>query len=161
MDIIMNSKGTISMNVMIAHRDGEAIDAECTPNDAFFIHPSDGVLTHSNHFLSSRLRGKDVGKALLPDTVIRSERAAKIFRNKKGALNFNATIDVLRDHFSYPNSICRHRDDRLSRFEQWETLSSLVINLSDAEMLFTVGPPCLTEYQRLILNRENRNPNLL
>ena len=81
MKIIMIFEQSNSANVVIAHRDGEAIDVECMPNDTFFLYPEQGILTHTNHFQSLRFKEKDTGKGLLPDTVIRSHRAYRLFPN--------------------------------------------------------------------------------
>jgi hypothetical protein len=48
------------------------------------------------------------------------------------------------DHFGYPNSICRRRDEHFHSKEQWETLTSMVIDLTVGEMLYTNGSPCFT-----------------
>jgi len=126
--LLMTFEGPNSVNMVIAHHSGEVIDAECTPRDAFFLYPKDGILVHTNHFQSPNFRVKDTGKATLPDTVIRSQRAFWLFRKEKN-LRCDTIQNVLRDHFGYPDSICRHRDERLSPYEQWETLTSMIIVL--------------------------------
>ena len=152
MKAIMSSEGTISMNILLAHREGEAINVECTPQDQFFLYPNCGILTHSNHFLSPSLRVRDTGKGLLPDTVIRSERAFRLLRNRIGNLHFDTITDVMKDHFAYPGSICRHKDKRLAQHEQWETLSSLIINLNEGKMIYTAGPPCSSKYESVLID---------
>lgn len=141
-----------SANLVIAHRDGEAIDAECTPKDVFFIHPEHGILTHTNHFQSFSFRSKDTGKGLLPDTVIRGHRAARLFQERRGDLEFDTIKDILTDHFGHPGSICRHRDERLHPYEQWETLTSMIIDLTEARMLYTAGPPCSYPYETVAMD---------
>ena len=42
MKILLSFSGPNSGNLIIAHRDGEAMDVECTPDDAFFLYPSNG-----------------------------------------------------------------------------------------------------------------------
>ncbi len=150
--MLMTFEGPNSANMVIAHRDGEAIDVECTPNDNFFLYPEKGILTHTNHFQSLNLRCKDTGKSMLPDTVIRNQRAFRLFDDSRGALDFDSIKEVLMDHFGKPNSICRHRDERLNPNEQWETLTSMVINLTEGKMLYTDGPPCLNAYENIVLD---------
>ena len=145
----MTFEGPNSANIILAHRDGEAIDAECAPADTFFLHPVGGILTHTNHFLSPSFRIKDSGKSLLPDTVIRNHRASRLFREKCGELELETIKGVLKDHFGFPDSICRHRDPRLDPREQWETLTSLIVDLSTGELHYTTGPPCLHPYEIL------------
>jgi isopenicillin-N N-acyltransferase-like protein len=69
---MMTFEGQNSVGLVIAHRDGQAIDLEMTSDDVFCIYPEDGILTHVNHFQSLKQRIKDTGLALLPDTVIRN-----------------------------------------------------------------------------------------
>lgn len=144
--ILMSFEGPNSINILIAHRDGEAIDVECTPDDEYFIHPKSGILTHSNHFLSPYFRIKDTGKVLLPDTVIRNDRAFRLLMARRANLKFDTIKEVLMDHFGFPNSICRHPDERLNPYEQWESLSSIIINLSEGKMFYTFGQPCSNPY---------------
>jgi len=117
--------------------------------DVFFIHPEHGILTHTNHFQSLGFRSKDTGKGLLPDTVIRGHRAARLFQERRGDLEFDTIKDILTDHFGHPGSICRHRDERLHPYEQWETLTSMIIDLTEARMLYTAGPPCSYPYDTI------------
>lgn len=151
--MLMTFEGPNSVNMVIAHRDGEVIDVECTPDDVFFLYPKSGILTHANHFQSPSLRVKDTGKGALPDTVIRSHRAFRLFQEKRGKLEWDTIKDVLKDHFGYPNSICRHRDERLNPYEQWETLTSMIIDLTEGKMLYTSGPPCSHSYESVVMAR--------
>jgi isopenicillin-N N-acyltransferase-like protein len=83
--------------------------------------------------------------------VIRSHRAARLFQERRGDLEFNTIKDILTDHFGYPGSICRHRDEHLHRYEQWETLTSMIIDLTEAKMLYTAGPPCSHPYETVAM----------
>ena len=150
--VLMNFEGPNSVNMIIAHREGEVIDVECMPDDTSFLHPEQGILTHTNHFLSLAFRGRDLGKRLVPDTEIRNYRAFKFFQSKRGGLEYNTIMDVLKDHFGYPNSICRHRDERLHPNEHWETLTSMIINLTERKMFYTNGTPCSNEYETIVMD---------
>ncbi len=149
--ILMTFEGPNSINIIMAHRDGEAIDVECTPDDNLFLYPERGILTHSNHFLSPHLRVKDTGKIVIPDSVVRSHRARRLFEEKRGNLNGNAVQGVLKDHFGHPHSICRHADESLPSYERWESLTSMIMNLTQGEMHYTAGPPCSNPYEILRL----------
>ena len=142
-------EGPNSVNMVIAHRDGEAIDVECTPDDNLFLSPQNGILTHTNHFQSPNLRCKDTGKSLLPDTLIRNQRVNRLFQNRRGTLEAESIKGIMKDHFGHPNSICRHRDPRLTPNEQWETLTSMIMDLSEGTLRYTDGPPCSHAYERI------------
>lgn len=155
MRLLMTFEGPNSVNMVIAHHNGEVIDAECSPTDVFFLYPEDGIVVHTNHFQSPNLRVKDTGKATLPDTVIRSQRAFRLFKEEKN-LGRDSIKNILRDHFGYPDSVCRHRDERLSPYEQWETLTSMIIDLTERKMLYTSGPSCSNSYQLIAMDQGNK-----
>jgi isopenicillin-N N-acyltransferase-like protein len=149
---MMTYEGPNSVNLLIAHREGEAIDLEMTPDDVFCIYPENGILTHTNHFQSLRLRMKDTGQALLPDTVIRNNRLLRLLKDRAGALGVDSINDLLQDHFGWPNSICRHSDERLGPHDQWETLTSFVIDLTAGTIHYTNGPPCSNSVETVALD---------
>jgi len=151
--VLTSFDGPNSANMVIAHRDEEAVNAECMPDDTLFLFPDDGVLTHSNHFLSPNFRVKDLGKCLVPDSLIRSHRAWRLLHSKKGILNVNSIRKVMSDHFGRPASICRHRDESVHSYEQWETLTSFIIDLTEGKMVYTSGPPCSYAYSTIAMGK--------
>jgi len=153
--MLLTFVGPNSMNMVIAHREGEAIDAENTPNDVLFLYPEGGILTHANHFQSPNLRVRDTGKSTLPDTIFRSNRAFRLFDERKGRLGWDTIKEVLTDHFGHPNSICRHRDERYELIDQWETLCSTIMDLSEGKMLYTEGPPCSNPYKTIAMDDQS------
>jgi isopenicillin-N N-acyltransferase like protein len=153
-NILTNFAGPNSANILLAHGDGEIIDVECMPDDNFFVYPDHGIITHANHFLSPIYPVKDVCKKIFPDSLIRQERALRLFKNCNGDIKIQDTQDVLKDHFGYPDSLCRHPDDSLNPYEQWETITSIIIDLSDRKMLYTAGNPCMQPYKEITLNKK-------
>jgi isopenicillin-N N-acyltransferase like protein len=150
--ILTDFEGPNSGNLVIAHRDGEAINVECAPSDEFFLYPENNVLVHTNHFLSPNLKVKDTGKNRVPDSILRNFRASRILRGKSGAIEVDTLKGVLSDHFGYPHSICRHRIESLNPNEQSETNTSIIIDLTAGEMLYTEGPPCCHDYNLITMD---------
>ena len=144
--MLMTHVGPNSMNMVVGHRDGEIIDVENLPNDLLFVHPHEGILTHANHFESPMLRMRDTGKSTLPDTVFRGRRLRRLLEARRGHLGVDAIRDVLSDHFSYPDSICRHPDEQYPKVDQWQTLTSLIIDLTESTLRYTDGPACTGPY---------------
>jgi isopenicillin-N N-acyltransferase-like protein len=145
--VLTNFEGPNSISMMIAHRDGEVLNVECAPGDTFFLFPEGGVLTHSNHYLSPRLSVKDTGINSVPDTVIRSQRSYRLFQGKKGSLDVGSITSVMSDHFGYPHSICRHRAAEVHPYEQFESLSSIIMDLTAGKMHYSYGPPCSNKHE--------------
>jgi len=148
---VLKAKVTVSFNFLIAHRDGEAIDLEVSPVDVGFLHPDGGILTHSNHFiaLSNREDLLDVFKPCAPDTLFRAHRARQLLEQDRGDIDVGSFQRVFSDHFSYPNSICRHADTRDEEPRQLATLSSAIMDLGARAFYITEGAPCQHEYYKL------------
>jgi len=148
---VLKAKVTVSFNFLIAHRDGEAIDLEVSPLDVGFLHPDGGILTHSNHFivLTNRPDMIDVFKATAPDTLFRAHRARHLIELERGKIDVGSFQRVFRDHFSYPNSICRHVDSREEESRHLATLSSAIMDLTARTFHLTEGAPCQNEYYRV------------
>jgi isopenicillin-N N-acyltransferase-like protein len=149
--IHVDNPGPNSGNMMMAHKDGEALDAECHPEGVNFLYPDCGVLTHANHFESIRFHDVDEGRAVLVDTLYRSQRLHRLLLQQPPPLTTEKIRKCLKDHFGYPNALCRHRDPRLRESDQWETLTSMIIDLKKLSMWYSGGPPCKNEYQLLSL----------
>lgn len=148
---VLCTKTAVSANLLIAHRDGEAIDLEVTPDDVGFLQAEDGILTHSNNFLAFTNREDliDTLKPDIPDSLFRYSRSRRLLATDRGHINVGSFQRVLSDHFSYPNSICRHVDSRDEEPKQLATLSSVVMDLEERALYMTEGPPCQNEYHRL------------
>ncbi|MFC2006126.1 C45 family autoproteolytic acyltransferase/hydrolase [Chloroflexota bacterium] len=148
---VFGTRSSVSGNVLIAHRDGEAIDLEITPEDVGSLYPEGGIITHSNHFLvfANREDLRDVFKPVIPDTIFRFQRARQLLELDKGHIDVNSFQRVFKDHFSYPNSICRHVDARDERLSQAATLSSIVLDLEERAFYMTQGSPCQNGYYKL------------
>ncbi|WP_455278607.1 C45 family autoproteolytic acyltransferase/hydolase [[Eubacterium] cellulosolvens] len=143
---VAKAKRAASINYMIAHAGGEAVDLEVTPEDIEILHPENGILTHSNNFISLNTNVKDLGKTVFSDSPIRWNRIRRLLMKKK-KLNVSAIRNVASDHFDYPNSICRHPDPRLHPDDQFETITSVIMNLKQGRMYMTEGTPCKVPYK--------------
>ena len=144
---VMTHVGPNSMNMVIGHQGGEIIDVENLPNDLLFVYPQDGILTHANHFESPMLRVRDTGKSTLPDTIYRSRRLRRLLEARRGRLNVETIREALCDHFSYPDSICRHPDEQHEQIDQWMTLASIILDLTEMTLRYTDGPACTGPYR--------------
>jgi isopenicillin-N N-acyltransferase like protein len=147
LQMLMTYVGPNSMNMVIGHKGGEIVDVENLPNDLLFAYPQDGILTHANHFESPMLRVRDTGKGTLADTIFRSRRLRRLLESRRGTLNVETIREALCDHFSYPDSICRHPDEQCAKVDQWQTLASIVLDLTEMTLRYTEGPACSGPYR--------------
>jgi isopenicillin-N N-acyltransferase-like protein len=143
-----------SANYLIAHRDGEAINAEAAPGDyarVYTAFPEGGIYSHTNHFICPGFDLKDVGLWDGPGSLFRQHRAQKFLERLRGTCDVGALQEILADHFNYPNAICAHPDPDLARVEQYATVFSIVMDLSAGIMWLASGNPCDAEYQEVTL----------
>lgn len=142
-----------SANYLIAHRDGVAIDVEAAPGDfsrLFFVYPGedDGVVLHTNHFLSERFDGKDVSVWAMPDSPVRLQRLrAGVSASPDASLaSFRS---LLSDHANHPSGVCCHPDTRFDALDQGATVSSVLMDLDASRMWVSDGNPCEHPYREL------------
>ncbi|WP_433612351.1 C45 family autoproteolytic acyltransferase/hydrolase [Dactylosporangium sp. CA-139114] len=126
---------------------GEAIDVEVAPGDVGFVHPSDGVITHANHF-ESALSAVDTLKYIGSSSFFRSARARRLLGD--GLIGEDRIKAVLRDHGGFPQSICRHDEPDAAAADRTESLFALVLDLDERRMSIAHGPTCAgVEYRHI------------
>jgi isopenicillin-N N-acyltransferase-like protein len=138
--------GPNSGNVLIACRDGRAVDAELNPQSMSVIHPDKGILVHSNHFQRPPKGEKDVGCTALPDTFARTKQLYWHLSHCRANSDAEAIEIGLRDHAGFPDSICRHQNTSIPPENHWETLLSFYFDINAQELKLTIGPPCHSSY---------------
>ena len=149
---ISGTKRVAAMNFLIGHAEGEAIDIEAGPDREAYLYPTDGILTHSNHFCKLDIES-DVAR-LWPNTMYRNVRMARLLRQHQ-PLDIDGVKALISDHFSYPHSICAHIDNNEPESLRLETRTSILISLNSRTMYVTDGPPCTNDYQRFALAGAN------
>lgn len=143
--VIIGSDSPCSGNVLLGHPAGEMIDIESTPDEAYYLYPEDGILTHANHFESGSGRGSF--EQIATHSLCRSPRMRRLLEREAGDVDAATLKSVLRDHFDEPSSICSHVDPDLPDHEIGHTNASVIMDLENRRMLLTEGPPCETEYE--------------
>src|SRR2546426_4313450 len=139
---VIRTERSLSGNLMISHEDGEVIDLEVTPDNVGVMYPERGVLTHTNHFIELRHQVKDLLRASIPDSLIRSNRAQKLLSRRRGKITVGDFKAVFTDHFSYPNSLCRHPNPKVPLDKGFTTISSMIYDLNARTLHYSVHNPC-------------------
>jgi len=141
-----------SATFILTHRDGLALGVELTPDDFDVILPNQGIITHTNHILSSRLKIKDNNR-LTGSTFVRLCSINELIYHQP-KINLSFLKQLLQDHRGYPNSICVHSDDTQPKMKQIATNQAIIMNLSDQIIYYTYGNPCENEFEIIDLNKE-------
>lgn len=139
-----------SANYMVADAQGDLYDIETTPGryDGFYIgYPkSTGILGHTNHFVSRAMGCTDLSLSVLPDSVLRLSRCAGLGDSRPWDGQLSGIEETLRDHGNYPNSICRHEDQRSAPMDQFVTVLSVVMLPARRQCFVASGNPCSNPY---------------
>lgn len=138
-----------SSNYVIGHRDGEIIDLEAAPHAIHALYQEQGLIGHTNHFVAPKEDLLRYGELPLPDSLFRYHRLNRLLRQCKSGIEVKDIKNIFRDHFSYPDSICRHANPRDHRQDQWETVMSIIVDLTQCRLIYTEGQPCTNEYKVL------------
>lgn len=140
-----------SRNYLLAHAEGEVIDLETAPETVNYLYPTNGTLTHANHF-KDRTRVESELEKQSPHTLVRGNRIRRLLSQRADELNVGTIKDVLRDDFGHPLALCRYADPDLEDGQgDFHTKSSVIMDLTERRMLITDGPPRDAEYQEHVL----------
>lgn len=146
---VVGGKRVCSANFVIGDAGGEIVDLETSPDLVTPLHPRDGIVTHSNHFIDPR-HGVSQMERIAPNTLFRAARFERLLRAAAGAgrLDRAAMQQAMGDHLSYPHALCRHPDPRQAPARQTMTLAAVILDLARREMWVAEGPPCDGRFQR-------------
>ncbi|MEU6644662.1 C45 family peptidase [Saccharomonospora sp. NPDC046836] len=132
---------TVSMNFMIGHHLDEIVDVEAGPDTAACLLPTDGILTHANHFAQLAI-DTDVMRAW-PTTVFRGPRLDRLLRR-------NTTLDRKHIHECLADPLLCARADPDSPGDT-ATLTAILIDLERRAIAVTAGPPDAHEFEEHLL----------
>jgi isopenicillin-N N-acyltransferase like protein len=117
-----------------------AISAELWPDGPAFLLPDpDGLLLHTNHFLSPRAADGDTEPVNEPDTLVRLEVLRRHLSGRGNDLSSSEALDVLRGHTGY---LCCHPEPGQPLQYEFQTLASVRIDFAASDLAIIGGPPC-------------------
>jgi isopenicillin-N N-acyltransferase-like protein len=142
---VIGTPRTCSANFVIGAAGGEIVDLEASPDHVGRLDPEGGILTHSNHFLTSG-HGESLLEKIAPNTLRRAERMRRLLEPHRGALAFGDMRAAAADHSGAPYAICRHPDPAQPHARRTMTVGAVLIDLEACTMHVADGPPCMNEY---------------
>jgi isopenicillin-N N-acyltransferase-like protein len=141
---VTNTPRTCSANLVIG-APGWIVDLEASPDHVTALHPQDGIVTHSNHFLTAG-HGESLLEKIAPNTLQRVDRMRSLLAPHRGALAFQHMRAAAMDHEGAPFAICRHPDPSQPSARRTMTTGAVLIDLDARTMHVANGPPCTNEY---------------
>ena len=151
-----------SNNMMISHGpSGLAFDFECAPDETFMLEAQNGLLVHSNHWLSpvalSKLRER--GMAESPSTLHRYVRARETLAAMAGRISVEDVMKTMLDDFESPWSICYPpRPSNPTNPSIYATVASLIMRPAVGEMRVAMLPALDSRFTRYTLERDAAAP---
>ena len=104
------------------------------------MYPTEGILVHTNHFIAfvpeqiaATYRPFSVNSLWRLDRLKRGLEAVRDAKDSAGV--YQAIVIALRDHFGYPNSLCKHDDARLGTGDRYHTIAMENFRVSDEEIV--------------------------
>jgi len=134
---------------------GKVIDIESAPEAVCEIEPERGSVAHTNHFSNPKLLGvRQVVDEERLSTLQRYKRIQRLLDGTVRAgqkLSLASAKSMLRDHNGKPESVCRHSNPKLPEYERYETVVSVIMDVSGRKLWAAMGSPCTTEYSSIKL----------
>jgi len=138
-------------NYLIADENGECYDIETTAK-SFNYYYVDKCFAHANHYLADAdFRKQVAAQRINGSSLIRGNRMNKLLKINFGKINVEACFGFLKDHVSYPTSICTHPNEDLPPAMAMKTMDSVVFTPAKREIHFTRDNPCKVAYKTYTL----------
>jgi len=149
--MVLNTGRAHSINFLIGYAAGEAVNLETSPVEAHVTWPENGICVHTNHYLEAGRNFRDLKPLRDPylSTYLRYRRASQGLTELKSAVDVPGIQNILKDHMDRPFSVCTHRNPAVESLRQIVTCLSVVMNLSQKEIHYTLGNPCRSEVQTI------------
>ena len=148
---LITPRRALAANYLFGDGEGQTLDIEASPTHTDIIAPTDGIVTHGNHFEGARLKGRDLGLERFPDSAYRPCRLRDLLRTAGRRITEGDMQSALQDTFGFPNSISRAVDPEKYGLEQLETVASIIFDATDQRFLLHRGAPTGGEYNEFDL----------
>ncbi|OYO25371.1 hypothetical protein CGZ93_01765 [Enemella dayhoffiae] len=150
---LLQARRISSGNLMLGAADehgAEALNLELAPGYHAVQGPgADGLVVHANHFEPptpfTDLRVDRAALTLLRPTRVRHRLAEALAAR---AVDAAAVAAALQDHFSFPDSVCRHVDPDVPEPEQTITCYALLLEPEAGRLSIATGPACENPFAR-------------
>lgn len=145
---IMRSPIAFGLNMTIGSRKGSGIDYELTAKGIDFFYPENGLLIHTNHYISEKLSVRTFNKRMYPSSKERYDTAKKLLLKDKIAIKDLMHVMAYHDMQNINNNICKH-----SETDEYgmETIFTIIIELTEMVLYFCTGTPCKSNFYKINL----------
>jgi isopenicillin-N N-acyltransferase-like protein len=143
--VITAEDRSCSTNFLLAQAPANAVNVEAAPNGVAFSHCANGCLVHANHFVNPAALGiEERNVESNPHSPRRHARLQHLLQAVP--VTEEALQAALRDHQDVPYSVCFHIDPAEAPEEHYESVVSVIMDLTRLTLASTDGPPCQSDY---------------
>ena len=128
-------------NHLVVNRAGEILSLEASALQHAALPDTVGALVHTNHYLDPAMRQVERDPASLGRSRLRHERASELLHAGRPHSR-QSLARLLADHHNSPSSICCHVQEAQAPLDQYSTIASVIIDLTEMTMHVTRGQPC-------------------
>lgn len=144
--VVTNVFRASSRNYLLTDCTATICDLETTVNEWALTGPkAEGYLVHANHFVADQFKTVDTGVGEWPDSIVRQARLEELIASARGNFSPDEAMEFLRDHFNYPQSICRHD---VQAVKPSKTAAGIVCLPQEGAVYAVSGNPCQSKWQR-------------
>ncbi|MGE5830477.1 MAG: C45 family autoproteolytic acyltransferase/hydrolase [Micromonosporaceae bacterium] len=135
------TSASTSLTLVGARRAGkDAITAELWPGGPGHVRPNpEGLLVHTNHFLSEPARDGDLSPDSSSDTLARYEALRQGLQPYRGRATLEQILTVMNDHTA---GVCCHPDPLAGPEPLHATLATISLDLAAGRATTWAGGPC-------------------
>ncbi len=146
--VVTSKKRACSANFVIAQAPDKLVNIEAAPDTLYKPALDEGVVVHANHFVDPDVAGvvEPPEDEHRPQSYERHKRLSALLHDQP-TFTAEEVKARLRDHQGHPNSICRHPDTTDAAYDQYATVTSIIMELNSLTMFVSDGPPCENEYE--------------
>jgi isopenicillin-N N-acyltransferase-like protein len=143
--LVQNGDHACAANFLIAQAPDRIMNVETAPDLYHVLVCQEGCLVHTNHFIDPATAGVVEPPEGRIQTQQRYARMQMLLEGKRPLSRADLQV-FFADHDGYPHAICRHVDPQEPAETQYETIASIVMDLTTRSMSIAFGPPCQSNY---------------
>jgi isopenicillin-N N-acyltransferase-like protein len=129
-----------STSLTVVDASGRAASIELFPGGPGVVHPSDGLLVRTNHFVSDEGAPGCLASSLGPGSGIRRTTLLDAFRERPPATAADV-VAAMEDHADV-GGVCVHPDRSLDPAMWQATLATVVLDVAAPDLHVTAAGPC-------------------
>ncbi|MCG8492162.1 MAG: C45 family peptidase [Sneathiellales bacterium] len=145
--VVFSTDRVCSTNWLLGCKGGEVLDIESSPNVTHTLYPTEGLVTHGNHFINQTGIETEFER-IAPCSLYRTPRLDRLIRQNTQAWDVDHLKSCLKDTFGEPRAICRYANEEDPVEARTVTVASVIMDLDELTIEVTDGPPDQNGYQQ-------------